>query len=131
MTSADFCPITPHVTARRAAPISNWGWGWGWGLLASSWSSPPNSAPGSFRVRLSEAGYAGGISIVKDYVHLIRPRRQPAFLKLDFEPGECAQVDRGLCKYRHRPHYAEPPHMPSIRTTSQARSGRRGLIYSA
>ena len=45
--------------------------------------------------RLGEAGYAGGITIVKDYVHRIRPRRQPAFLKLDFEPGECAQVDWG------------------------------------
>lgn len=45
--------------------------------------------------RLAEAGYAGGITIVKDYVQRIRPRRQPAFLKLDFEPGECAQVDWG------------------------------------
>lgn len=45
--------------------------------------------------RLAEAGYGGGITIVKDYVHRIRPRRQPAFLKLDFEPGECAQVDWG------------------------------------
>ena len=27
MTSADFCPITLHVTARRAVPMSNWGWG--------------------------------------------------------------------------------------------------------
>ena len=68
--------------------------------------------------RLAEAGYAGGITIVKDYVHRIRPRRQPAFLKLDFAPGECAQVDWGLCRARHRPHYAESQHMPSIRTTS-------------
>ena len=45
--------------------------------------------------RLAEAGYSGGITIIKDYVHRIRPRRQPAFLKLDFEPGECAQVDWG------------------------------------
>ena len=45
--------------------------------------------------RLAEAGYDGGITIVKDYVHCIRPRRQPAFLKLDFQPGECAQVDWG------------------------------------
>ena len=61
--------------------------------------------------RLAEAGYAGGITIVKDYVHCIRPRRQPAFLKLDFEPGECAQVDWGLCRDRHRPqsHWACSP----------------------
>jgi transposase len=54
----------------------------------------PYSAQQIFQ-RLAEAGYAGGITVVKDYVHRIRPRRQPAFLKLDFEPGECAQVDWG------------------------------------
>jgi transposase len=45
--------------------------------------------------RLREAGYDAGISIVKDYVHRIRPRHQTAFLKLDFAVGECAQVDWG------------------------------------
>ena len=45
--------------------------------------------------RLAEAGYGGGITLVKDYVHRIRPRQQPAFLKLDFQPGECAQIDWG------------------------------------
>jgi len=45
--------------------------------------------------RLAEAGYAGGISIVKDYVHRIRPRHVEAFLKLDFAAGEAAQVDWG------------------------------------
>lgn len=45
--------------------------------------------------RLCEAGYQGGRTIVKDYVHRIRPRHQEAFLKLDFAPGETAQVDWG------------------------------------
>ena len=45
--------------------------------------------------RLSAQGYGGGYSIVKDYVRTVRPRRQPAFLKLAFAPGECAQVDWG------------------------------------
>ena len=45
--------------------------------------------------RLRELGFEGGRSIVKDYVARIRPRAQPAFLKLDFAPGECAQVDWG------------------------------------
>ncbi len=45
--------------------------------------------------RLCEAGYEGGRTIVKDYVHRIRPRHQEAFLKLDFAPGETAQVDWG------------------------------------
>lgn len=45
--------------------------------------------------RLREQGYEGGYSIVKDYVRKIRPRRRPAFLRLAFAPGECAQVDWG------------------------------------
>jgi transposase len=45
--------------------------------------------------RLREEGYQGGISIVKDYVHRIRPRKTKAFLTLSFAPGECAQVDWG------------------------------------
>ncbi|MEN8133303.1 MAG: IS21 family transposase [Pseudomonadota bacterium] len=45
--------------------------------------------------RLRENGYEGGYSIVKDYVRVVRPVRQPAFLTLSFEPGECAQLDWG------------------------------------
>jgi transposase len=45
--------------------------------------------------RLRESGYDGGISIVKDYVTKIRPRKIKAFLTLSFSPGECAQVDWG------------------------------------
>ena len=73
--------------------------------------------------RLRELGFDGGRSIVKDYVARIRPRPRPAFLKLDFAPGECAQVDWGLCRARHRPHYAEFPYMPSVRSTSLVSGG--------
>jgi transposase len=45
--------------------------------------------------RLREQGFDGGYSIIKNYVRTVRPRRQPAFLKLAFAPGECAQVDWG------------------------------------
>jgi transposase len=45
--------------------------------------------------RIREEGFDGGYTIVKDYVRRIRPRRSPAFLKLSFAPGECAQVDWG------------------------------------
>ena len=45
--------------------------------------------------RLREAGYAGGYTILKDFVRQIRPPRQPAYLTLSFAPGECAQVDWG------------------------------------
>ena len=42
--------------------------------------------------RLREAGYDGGVTIVKDYVQRVRPVRAPAFLTLHFAHGECAQV---------------------------------------
>lgn len=45
--------------------------------------------------KLRQEGYAGGITVLKDYVQKIRPRRVKAFLTLSFEPGECAQVDWG------------------------------------
>jgi transposase len=46
-------------------------------------------------LRLREIGFSGGITIVKDYVHHVRPPRAQAFLTLAFAPGECAQVDWG------------------------------------
>ncbi len=55
----------------------------------------PYSAQQVFQ-RLREAGFDGGLTIVKDYVHTIRPRRAPAYLTLTFAPGECAQIDWGV-----------------------------------
>jgi transposase len=45
--------------------------------------------------RLKEAGYTGSLTVVKDYLRVVRPQRKPAFLTLAFAPGECAQVDWG------------------------------------
>jgi len=45
--------------------------------------------------RICEEGFNGGYSIVKRYVRRVRPPKSPAFLKLSFAPGECAQVDWG------------------------------------
>lgn len=45
--------------------------------------------------RLREAGYAGGYTRLTDYVRLVRPAPGPAFLTLQFAPGQCAQVDWG------------------------------------
>jgi transposase len=45
--------------------------------------------------QLHQQGYAGGYSILKEFVRLVRPPRKPAFLMLEFAAGECAQVDWG------------------------------------
>ena len=54
----------------------------------------PYSAQQIFQ-RLREEGYRGGVTIVRDYVHRIRPTKLPVYLKLHFAPGECAQIDWG------------------------------------
>lgn len=57
-------------------------------------ASHPYTATQVF-LRLREVGYTGGITIVKQYVHHVRPPRSSAFLTLSFAPGEAAQVDWG------------------------------------
>lgn len=54
----------------------------------------PYSAQQIFQ-RVREAGFTGGLTIVKNYVRQIRPPKQKAFLKLSFAAGEAAQVDWG------------------------------------
>jgi len=44
---------------------------------------------------IRKEGYPGGRSILQEYVGRVRPRKKPAYLKLAFAPGECAQVDWG------------------------------------
>jgi len=48
--------------------------------------------------RLRDQGYTGGMTILHEYLRLTRAERHRAregFLRLTFEPGECAQVDWG------------------------------------
>ena len=46
--------------------------------------------------RLRDAGYQGGLTILKDYVRTLRPRAETeAFFELQFAKGEAAQVDWG------------------------------------
>lgn len=48
--------------------------------------------------RLRTLGYMGGITVVRDHIKATREvpaRAREAFLRLDFEPGEAAQVDWG------------------------------------
>jgi transposase len=45
---------------------------------------------------LREAGYQGGITILRDHLAKIRPKpAKEAFFELDFAPGEASQVDWG------------------------------------
>ena len=44
---------------------------------------------------LSNEGYSGGITILRDYVHQVRPRPIQAFQRTVYLPGEIGQVDPG------------------------------------
>lgn len=82
-------PYTPRGVARRASKLDPFK-----GRIVGWLDAHVLSAQQVFQ-RLREAGYQGGISIVKDYVHTIRPPLRQAYLKLAFAPGEVAQVDWG------------------------------------
>lgn len=82
-------PYRPRPTPRRPSKLDPFK-----GRIVAWLDAHPLSAQQVFQ-RLREAGFTGGISIVKDYVRAIRPRPRQAFLTLAFAPGEAAQVD--LC----------------------------------
>ena len=79
----------PRQVARRPSKLDPFK-----GQIVRWLASHPYTATQIF-LRLGEAGYRGGITLVKDYVRQIRPPRTPAFLTLSFAPGEAAQVDWG------------------------------------
>ena len=45
--------------------------------------------------QLRQQGYAGGYTILKEFVRQVRPVHKPAYLMLEFAPGQYAQVDWG------------------------------------
>jgi len=50
--------------------------------------------------RLKDAGYDGGISILKEYVHPFRPAKTlPAARRFETPSGKQAQMDWGICQY--------------------------------
>ena len=64
------------------------------GLIVRWLDAHPLSGQQIFQ-RLREVGYSGGLTVLKDYLRMIRPPRQRSFLKLAFARAECAQVDWG------------------------------------
>jgi transposase len=46
---------------------------------------------------LKRQGYPGAITVLKDYLSTLRPRIQEAFLRIETQPGEQAQVDWAHC----------------------------------
>lgn len=79
----------PRRSAPRASKLD------AFGERIRSWLQRHPFTAAQIVQKLRQEGYAGGVTIVKDFVRRVRPPRRPAFLSLSFAPGECAQVDWG------------------------------------
>jgi transposase len=79
----------PSKRAKRASKLDSFK-----GQIVRLLESYPYSAQQILQ-RIRAEGYDGGYSILKDFVRAVRPMPRPAFLTLDFAPGQCAQVDWG------------------------------------
>ncbi len=78
-----------------------------------------------------ERGYRGRPDHFRHLISRHRPRpKAEAYLRLRTLPGEQAQVDWGLCRARHRPHYAENRTMPTTERIA-ASTGRFRRLESA
>jgi transposase len=61
-----------------------------------------------------DRGYPGRPDHFRHLIARHRPRpKSEAYLRLRTLPGEQMQIDWGLCRARHSPHYAESRTMPS------------------
>ena len=92
-----------------------------------------NEFPTLTAVRLYEMarqrGFTGGPSQFRQRISELRPRKLPeAYLRLKMLPGEQAQVDWGLCRARHNPHYADIRTMPSGYSSLVQHSSRECLL---
>jgi transposase len=75
-----------------------------------------------------ERGYTGGPDHFRHLIAHYRPRPQPeAYHRLRTLPGEQGQVDWGLCRARHNPHYADFRTMPSSFTLSRELPASPGI----
>ena len=79
----------PRQGTRRTSKLDSFK-----GQIAALLERHPYTAQQLFQ-QLRQRGYAGGYTILKEFVRQVRPPRKPAFLMLEFAPGECAQVDWG------------------------------------
>lgn len=63
------------------------------GRIAELLAEYPRLSAVRVREILSAEGYTGGMSILRDYLHRVRPRPVQAFQRTVYPPGEIGQVD--------------------------------------
>jgi transposase len=67
------------------------------GRIAELLKEYPRLSAVRVREILSSEGYSGGITILRDHVHQVRPRPIQAFQRTVYLPGEIGQVDPDPC----------------------------------
>ncbi len=65
------------------------------GRMAELLAGHPRLSDVRVRKILSAEGYMGGMTILRDHLHRVRPRPIQAFQRTVYPPGEIGQVDRG------------------------------------
>ena len=93
-------------------------------ILEADKTAPPkqrHSAKRIFERLRIEHGYAGGYTVVKDYVRIARTRSREAFVPLAHPPGH-AQVDFGECI---------APHITTASPNIARRSARMHSLFVA
>ena len=91
-TVAHWAPLTRYQqrqNSKRSSKLDSFK-----GQIVALLESHPFSAQQILQ-KIKIQGYGGGYSILKEFVQQVRPVRKPAFLMLEFGPGECAQADWG------------------------------------
>lgn len=68
------------------------------GFLLAKLQQYPELSAARLHGMLKEQGFTGSYSLVKEAVADLRPRLKEVHESLQFEPGECAQVDWGVWK---------------------------------
>ncbi len=64
--------------------------------VASLLSESPRLSGVRILEEIRSLGFMGQVSIVRDHLREVRPRKQEAFLRIETEPGEEGQIDWGL-----------------------------------
>jgi transposase len=80
----DYQPRKAHPKASKLDPFKS---------QIIHWLNSYDYSAAQVLIKLRELGYPGQYTIVKDFVRQVRPKEKKAYLTLNFEPAQCAQVD--------------------------------------
>ena len=64
--------------------------------VAALLSESPHLSGVRILEEIRKKGYSGQVSILRDHLRMVRPRKHEAYLRIETEPGEEGQIDWGL-----------------------------------